>query len=144
MMKIDEVPQDKGYLIEGRISDLNYVVDRNGQYTSKKSKGWKPKNEATSMAWDMVFERVERARQQILSGVLSPLAFYMELNIMDVGILASYIGISRWRVRKHLKMKNFVRLSPGLLEKYAEALQLTSAELVDVQKIRETKLKHDD
>ena len=42
-MKIDEVPQDKGYLIEGKISDLNYAVDKNGNYTSKQSKGWQPK-----------------------------------------------------------------------------------------------------
>ena len=33
-MKLDEVPQDKAYLIEGKIRDLCYVVDKDGHYTS--------------------------------------------------------------------------------------------------------------
>ena len=143
-MKIDEVPQDKGYLIEGRISDLNYAVDNNGQYTSRQSKGWGPKNEALTLAWELVFERAEIKKQQVLSGVLSPLAFYMELNIMDVNILSGYTGIAKWRIRKHLKMKNFKRLKPELIARYAEALKLSPAELVDIDKIRAIKLEHED
>jgi len=143
-MKIDEVPQDKGYLVEGSISDLNYALDKNGQYTSKQSKGWGPKNEALTLAWELVFERAESKRQQVFAGVLSPLAFYMELNIMDVNILSGYTGISKWRIRKHLKMKNFIRLKPELLARYAEAMKLTPAELADIERIRAIKLDHED
>jgi hypothetical protein len=143
-MKIDEVPQDKGYLIEGKISDLNYVVDKEGHYTSKQSKGWQPKNEAITLAWDVVFERTGEARSQVLAGNLSPIAFYMELNIMDIAILSSYTGISKWKVRKHLKMRNFNKLKPSLLVKYAEALNITPAELVNVERIREMEIKHED
>ena len=143
-MKIDEVPQDKGYLVEGRISDLSYAVDNNGRYTSKQSQGWGPKNEALTLAWELVFERAGITKQQVLAGVLSPLAFYMELNIMDVNILSGYTGISKWRIRKHLKMKNFVRLKPRLLARYAEALKLSPSELADIEKIRAIQLKHED
>jgi hypothetical protein len=143
-MKIDEVPQDKGYLIEGRISDLNYAVDQDGKYTSRQSKGWQPKNEAMTLAWELVFERAGKARNQVLSGKLSPLAFYMELNAMDIGILAGYAGISKWKVRKHLRMKNFNRLDPELITKYAEILNLTPEELIDTNKIREIKLEYED
>jgi len=143
-MKLEEVPQDKGYLIDGKISDLNYVVDKDGHYTSKRSRGWLPKNEAMTMAWDMVYERTENARKQLLSGILSPIAFYMELNIMDVAILAGYTGISKWKVRRHLKMKHFNKLTPELLLKYAEVFHITSAELADIEIIREIKLKHED
>ena len=87
-MKADEVPQDKGFLIEGRISDLNYAVDKDGRYISQQSRGWAPKNEAMSLAWELVFERAENERQLVLAGKRSPLAFYMELNAMDVKILA--------------------------------------------------------
>jgi len=142
-MKINEVPQDKGYLIKGRISDLNYAVDQNGVYTSTQSQGWQPKNEALTMAWDVVYERAEHARQQIMAGVLSPVAFYMELNIMDVNILASYTGISKWKVRRHLKMKVFRKLRPEILEKYAGVFNLSPDELTYINIIKETELKHE-
>jgi hypothetical protein len=143
-MKIEEVPQDKGYLIEGRISDLNYVVDKDGHYTSKQSKGWLPKNEAIRLAWEQVYEHTEKTRKQVLAGKLSPIAFYMELNIMDIAILASYTGISKWKVRKHLKIKHFNKLKPELLSKYAEVLNVTPAELVNTDRIREIKIEHED
>jgi hypothetical protein len=143
-MKIDEVPQDKGYLIEGKISDLNYVVDKDGHYTSRQSKGWLPKIEAMRMAWEQAFEQTEETRKQVLAGKLSPIAFYMELNIMDVAILAGYIGISKWKVRKHLKMKHFNKLKPEVLSKYAEILNITAAELVNTDRIREIEIKHED
>jgi len=143
-MKVEEVPQDKGFLIEGKISDLNYAVDDKGKYTSLQSRGWQPKNEALSMAWDIVYEKTEYARQQVLAGNLSPVAFYMELNIMDINILASYTGHSKWKVRRHLKMRNFRKLRPEVLEKYAQAFKITPAELTDLNQIREVKLKHED
>jgi len=142
-MKIDEVPQDKGFLVEGRISDLNYVLDKDGNYTSKQSLGWKPKNEAMTLAWELVYEKAEITRKQVLDGKLSPLAFYMELNIMDVNILAGYMALSKWRVRRHLKMKHFSKLKPELLAKYAAILNLSPSELVDTNKIREIKLNED-
>ena len=61
-------------------------------------------------------KKLKTARKQVLAGILSPLAFYMELNIMDVSILAGYTGISKWKVRRHLKMKNFKKLKPELLQ----------------------------
>jgi hypothetical protein len=143
-MKVEEVPQDKGFLIKGKISDLNYAVDNNGKYTSRQSLGWQPKNEAMSLAWHIVYEKSEHARQLVLDGVLSPIAFYMELNIMDINILSSYTGISKWRVRRHLKMRNFRKLRPEYLEKYAQAFNMTSAELTDCNKIKEIELKHED
>jgi hypothetical protein len=137
-MKINEVPQDKGYLIEGRISDLNYVVDGEGHYTSRKSAGWKPKNEAMKLAWDQVYEHAGEIRRQILDGNLSPIALYMELNVMDVPILAAYMGIPKRKVKKHLKMKEFLKLSSDMINRYAEVLNITPEELVNTERIRNT------
>ena len=142
-MKVNEVPQDKGFLIEGRISDLNYVVDENGKYTSRQSSGWQPKNEAMSMAWDIVHEKTSGARQQVLAGVLSPVKFYMELNLMDINILSGYTGISKWRIRRHLKMKFFRKIHPLYLEKYAQAFNIGVSELTDMDKIRDFEIKHE-
>lgn len=142
-MKIEEVPQDKGYLIEGKISDLNYAVDENGHYASRQSRGWEPKNEAMTMAWDVVYERAEAVRKKVLDGKLSPIAFYMELNVMNVSILAAYAGISGWKVKRHMKMKHFKNLKPGILAKYAEALNISTAELVDTERIRRIDFRHE-
>jgi len=79
-----------------------------------------------------------------MAGKLSPIAFYMELNIMNPAILASYTGISRWKVRRHLKMKHFKKLSPAVLAKYAEALNISPAELIDIERIRKIVFKHED
>jgi hypothetical protein len=143
-MKIEEVPQDKGYLVPGRITDLSYAVDSDGNYASTKSRGWKPKNDAMDLAWSLVYEKAEEARKEVLSGKLSPLAFYMELNIMDVNLLAGYTGLSRWKIKRHLKMKNFRKLPPDLLSQYATILNITTEDLVNIDVIREMKLEHED
>ena len=143
-MKIEEVPQDGAFFVEGRISDLYYVVDDKGQYTKVTSKGWAPKNDAIRLAWDRIYENAEEIRQKVLSGSLSPIALYMELNIMDVNILAGYMGLSRRNVRKHLKMKGFKKLSPGLIKRYADVLNQTTDELTDMERIRRIEFKHED
>jgi hypothetical protein len=106
--------------------------------------GWKPKNEAIRLAWEQIYEHVEEKRQQVLAGKLSPIAFYMELNIMNPAMLASYTGISRWKVKRHLKMKHFKKLEPDILSRYAEALNIAPAELVDIDRIRMMVMKHED
>lgn len=142
-MKINEVPQDGAFLIEGRIRDLCYVVDDKGKYTKVLSKGWAPKNDAIRLAWDRIYENAEGIRQKVLSGILSPLALYMELNVMDVKILASYTGLPRRRVRKHMKMKGFRKLTPELVQTYAGALNLTPDELMDMERIRGIEIRHE-
>jgi len=138
-MKINEVPQDQGFMIEGKIRDVCYAVDENGHYTKKLSTGWQPKNEAMVMAWDVVHERVEEVRSKILLGELSPIAFYMELNVMDVSILADYTGISKFKVKKHLKMKKFKELATEVIEKYANTFNISVEELRDVEKVKDFK-----
>jgi hypothetical protein len=142
-MKIDEVPQDGAFMMEGRMSDLCYVVDDKGHYTKALSKGWAPKNDAIRLAWDRIYENAEEIRQQVLSGKLSPIALYMELNVMDVNILSSYTGLPRRRVKKHLKMKGFRNLTPVLIQTYAGVLNLTPDELVDMERIRGIEIRHE-
>jgi hypothetical protein len=42
-MKTNEVLQDKAYFEEGKIRDVCYAVDDNGNYTRVLSLGWEPK-----------------------------------------------------------------------------------------------------
>lgn len=136
-MKIEEVPQDSGFLIEGKVRDVCYAIDENGHYRPVLSKGWKPKNLAMQMAWDQVYENARQIREEVLSGRLSPLAFYMEISLMTPLILSEYTGIPRRRIRKHLKMKHFKKIDPKELARYAGAMNLTPVVLTDQTRIRD-------
>ena len=143
-MKFEEVPQDEAFLQEGKIRDLCYAVDKDGHYTSVLSKGWTPKNDAIKLAWSQIYEHAEETRLRVLDGKLSPIALYMELNIMDLAILANYVELPKWKVRRHLKMKGFKKLSTEMLSNYARALNITATDLVDIEKIRGIVIAHED
>ncbi len=136
-MKKKEVPQDEG-LMEGRFEDVCYALDENGNYIAVLSKGWSPKNEAMLQAWDVIHEKVEQVRQNVLAGKISPIAYYMEKNIMDVRLLADYMELPKRKVRKHLKPEKFSLLEDEILRRYAETFEISLDEL---KNFRETLAK---
>ena len=127
-MKKNEVPQDQG-LTEGRFDDVCYALDENGNYVAVLSKGWKPKVDAMLQAWEVINEKVDQVRQDVLAGKVSPIAYYMEKNIMDVKLLADYVDLPRRTVRKHLVPENFSRLEEAILARYAETFGIVTDEL---------------
>jgi hypothetical protein len=74
-------------------------------------------------------ERIEAAKAEVKAGQASPIVYYMELHKMDPQILASYVGIWKWRVKRHFRPKVFNRLSDKLLQKYADTFDITLDEL---------------
>nr|WP_321403252.1 hypothetical protein [uncultured Desulfobacter sp.] len=117
-MKIKDVPQDPGILDDyGR--EVCYAVDQNGKYSLAQSIGWDPKNVANRQAWQVIEKKINKAREEILDGKLSPIGFYMACHQMDIKLLAQYMGLYCWQVRRHLKPAVFKKLKPGVLEKYA-------------------------
>ena len=138
-MKKHEVPQDNEGLREGKPLDLYYAVDENGDYVTVPSCGWAPKNAALLQAWDVIHEKVEEARQQVLQGKLSPIAYYMEKNIMDVKLLASYIGLPKWKVRRHLKLSGCTKLDEIILRRYADIFSIPVEALTNFRESAEKK-----
>jgi len=130
-MKKNEVPQDDDGLQQGKFRDVCYVVDDNGNYTTELSTGWSPKNEAMKQAWEEVNEKVEKARQDVLSGKSSILAWHMEKNIMEIKLLSNYTGIARRKIKKHLKPDVFSSLDESVLQKYADTFNITLEELLN-------------
>jgi hypothetical protein len=130
-MKKNEVPQDDVGLMEGKQMDLSYAVDENGNYVTVPSCGWAPKNEALLQAWDVIHEKMKEVKQQILQGKLSPIAYYMEKNIMDEKLLATYIGLPKWKVRRHLKPDGFVKMDEKILRRYADIFGIPVGSLTD-------------
>jgi hypothetical protein len=137
-MKKKEVPQDEG-LNEGRFEDVCYALDENGNYVSVLSTGWNPKTEALMQAWEVINEKVEEVRQQVLSGALSPIAFYMEKNLMDLKLLSDYTGLPKRKIRKHLKPDRFKDLDDKTLALYAETFGISTEMLRDSSEILQGK-----
>ena len=138
-MKAKDVPQDDANMLQGKLREPIYSLDENGNYTTVKSVGWNPKNEVMKEAWDQVNEKVEHARNKVLSGEMSPLGYYIEKNIMDIGLVAKYMGIWRWTVKRHLKPNIFARLKEETLEKYAQVFNITKEQLIDTNLIKTEK-----
>ena len=130
-MKIDEVPQNKG-MITDDIREICYAVDENGRYILAQSAGWEPKNIANDQAWMLIEDEVSQAVKEIKAGKLSPLAFHMVKNQMNVGLLSKYVGFNRLRVKRHLKPSVFRRLKPSILQKYAGVFEIEVEELLKI------------
>jgi hypothetical protein len=128
-MKKAEVPQDNEGLLEGKLREVCYAVDETGNYVTVLSTGWTPKNAALKQAWEEVSEKAEEVKRKVLEGKLSPVAYYMEKNIMNLKLLSQYTGIPKWRIRKHLKPKIFNNLDGETLAKYAKAFETPVAAL---------------
>lgn len=126
-MKDNEVPQDKS-----SFTDLCYAVDKEGNYITKRSSGWKPKKIVLDRSLDMIDERVKDIKQKVLNNEVSPILYYMELNRMDLSVLAAYFGKWKWRVKKHFKPANFNKLSAKSLKKYADIFNISIDELKDI------------
>lgn len=135
-MKTNDVPQDDADMMRGIFREPVYSVDNKGKYTTVRSVGWDPKNAVMQQAWDNINEKVEEVRKRVLDGELSPIAYYMKKNMMDVGLLAKYTGMWKWKVKKHLKQKHFEKLAESVLKKYADIFNLTSADLKNIKKIK--------
>lgn len=124
-MKKNEVPQDKSSLSSINMKELCYATDENGNYTTELSEGWEPKTIALNNSLEEINERIEDAKQQVLKGQVSPIVYFMELNRMDVGILASYVGKWQWQVKRHFKPNVFKNMSTKTLEKYASVFSIS-------------------
>ncbi|WP_299887284.1 hypothetical protein [uncultured Lacinutrix sp.] len=129
-MRNSEVPQDKSSLKGAK--ELCYAVDENGDYTTVNSTGWDPKTIALNNAITDINERIEIAKQRVLKNETSPIEYYMEVNKMDLNILASYVGLWKWRVKRHFKPKVFNKLSNKILQKYADVFEVSISKLKDI------------
>lgn len=133
LMKIHDVPQDRGMISDER-REICYAVDEDGRYVLAQSAGWEVKNIANDQAWDIIRKQVADTLEKIEAGKLSPLAFHMVKNQMNIGLLAKYVRINRWRVKRHLKPEVFKRLKPSVLKKYAEVFDIGVEQLSEIPK----------
>lgn len=132
-MEKENVPQHDSNLSKKNLKELVYATDENGNYTTALSTGWEPKAIALSNAIDDIKERAEEAKLKVQIGEISPICYYMELNKMDLTILAGYVGMWKWRVKRHFNPAIFAKLNDKILQKYADAFEISIAELKNIK-----------
>lgn len=128
-MEENQVPQDDANVLGGKVRVLKYATDKQGNYTKVQTVGWEPENIVLGQAWEVVNENTEAVRKKVLAGELSPIAYYMEKQMLTVKMLAEYVGYFSFRVKRHMKPRHFNKLSPEQLKKYADAFQITVEQL---------------
>lgn len=107
------------------MKELCYATDESGNYTTALSSGWEPKTIALENSIRDINERVEQARTDVKEGVSSPIVYFMEVHKMDWNILASYVGMWVWRVKRHGKPTVFKKLNDNIMAKYADAFGIS-------------------
>ena len=127
-MKKEEIPQDDGALNK-LTKEVVYAVDSSGNYTTELSTGWDVKSTALDVAWDDIAQRIENARQKVLNYEASPILYFIELRLMDIGIVSAYTGFWKWTIKQHLKPSVFKKLSDKKLQQYADAFNVSVEEL---------------
>lgn len=128
IMKKNEIPQDPSAL-DKFTKEVCYAVDEKGEYTTGLSRGWQVKADALGITLQEAEERTANARQKVSNGAVSPILFFMELNMMDISIVSAYTGFWQWTIKRHLKPSVFNKLSDKKLAKYAEIFDITVEEL---------------
>jgi hypothetical protein len=123
-MKKEDVPQDLSSL--GKITkEVCYATDDSGKYVTELSNGWNIKITALDATWQDIEGRIVAAREKVLNKEASPLLFFMERGLMDIGILAGYTGFWKWQIKRHLKPAVFKNLPDIKLRRYAEVFNVS-------------------
>ncbi|WP_265429481.1 hypothetical protein [Chryseobacterium sp. YIM B08800] len=128
-MKKQDLPQDESNLQSANMTEVLYVTDENDNYTTANSIGWDAKKAALEESMELINERIEEAKQNVANNLVSPIVYFMELNKMDVQVLAAYVNMWQWTVKRHAKPKIFKKLSDSTLKKYADAFDISVEEL---------------
>lgn len=126
-MRQRDVPQDEG-LNQG-LRELTYAVGDDGRYVGVPSVGWEPKNIANAQAWEVISHDIREQARLVREGRRSPIAYHMARHMMTPGLVADYVRLARWRVKRHLRPAVFARLKPEILQRYADLFRLSIAEL---------------
>jgi hypothetical protein len=127
-MKKENIPQDRSALAK-LTKELSYATDESGNYITALSNGWEIKAEALDIAWDDIKHRIAEAKTKVDRNEASPVLFFMELRLMDIGIVAGYTGFWKWQIKRHMKPAVFRKLSDKKLQRYADTFNVSLTEL---------------
>jgi hypothetical protein len=123
-----EVPQEGNATLGGHRKAL-YARGTDGKLQIVQSAGWEVEEIVTRQAVEDLNRLAEDARQRVAAGQTSTLEYHMHKARMDLPLLAQTTGLWQWRIRRHFRPAIFARLSPDVLQRYAEAMGLSADQL---------------
>lgn len=123
--------EEKEELIYTYNRELHYSFEPGKGYTRKVDYHYPGNQVIIKQSWDEAESRLKDISAKIKEGQLSPIAFYMEKNLMELPMLSDYTGFMRWRIKRHLKPKVFSKLKPGTLSNYASVFNIGVNELMN-------------
>jgi hypothetical protein len=110
--------------------ELFYYFDKEKGYSRAVDYQYSANQTIIKQSWDVAEERLNEVMQDVLAGKVSPVAYYMEKVLMEVPMLAAYMEMPKWRIRRHLTQKGFMKLTPKVLKKYASVFDIPVEKLV--------------
>ncbi len=78
---------------------------------------------------------------KLKKGEISPIEYYRVLINISIGDLASRIGLSSRKVKKHLQPENFKSIKLNILKRYADVFRVPVANLFQLLDQDESNLK---
>jgi hypothetical protein len=69
----------------------------------------------------------------VLSGKTSPIDYLMVKSVMDLKLCAEFVGLPKWKVKKHLKPSVFNNLDRSVHQTYADAFEIAVEELLNLE-----------
>jgi len=123
------VPQEENSTLDGQ-QKVMYALNDNGDF-QKVNYGSSIEEFATLNAVNEYKILEQECLEEIKQGISSPIKYFMYKNRMDLVTLSSAAGMFCFRVKRHLQMKHFKKLSNKILKKYAKAFFINIEDLKD-------------
>jgi hypothetical protein len=122
---------------------LHYTIDKDGNWDRKMLANWGHKEIVNTQTWIVVQERLNAAKEDVVSGKSSPIAYYMTKCVMDPKLCGEFVGLPRRKVKNHMKPAVFDKLDQDILKKYADVFEISVDELVNLKEkiLQEIKTK---
>ena len=126
-MKQIKIPQEENSTLAGH-QKVMYAPNSDGEFQTF-NYGSNIEEYATKLAVEEYEILQQECLENIKKGISSPIEYYMYKNRMDIPTLASVTGFFQFRVKRHLKAKNFVTLNNKILQKYSDVFDVTIDDL---------------
>lgn len=124
------MPQDnEAFKGKSKVHKLVYATKEDGSYTGVNSEGWEVENLATMQAWEAVLEDLKATEQEVKAGRLSPIPYFMQKSLMELPVLARYMGKWKWQVKRHFRPEVFRKLDQKTLDRYCRVFNISPEEL---------------
>ncbi len=135
-MKVKDIPQDtvNKAFTRGDTTYVHYAVDDKGKVVQVWSKGWDVTATTLETLGNMFNDLAEDAKVRIKKGETSSLEYFMHHYQLDLPLLASQMGVSKRKIKKHFDPKIFDKLDDKTLQDYADFFNINVNEIKNFKK----------